>query len=111
MRTTEIRLKVELDDKNVPEKLFWHAQDGGSTGLEETKAFNLALWDQNKKETLGINLWAKDMPVHEMKKFFIDTIDSMARTVESATDDAVMAQHMKNLCQTLAQHLSQENKS
>ncbi|MFT5913751.1 MAG: gliding motility-associated protein GldC [Flammeovirgaceae bacterium] len=108
MRTSEIRLKVELDDKNVPEKLFWHAQDGLSTGLEETKAFNLMLWNQEKQETMSINLWAKDMPIHEMKRFFIDTIGSMANTVESATNDSVMAQEMKNLCQRLAQHVSEE---
>ena len=109
MRTTEIRLKVELDDKNVPEKLFWQAKDSESLGLQETKAFNLALWEAEKKETLCINLWAKDMPVHEMKKFFIDTIGSMAQTIESSTDDTVMAQEMHNLCQRLAQHLQQEN--
>ena len=108
MRTSEIRLKVELDDQNVPEKLFWHAQDSPSTGLEETKAFNLMLWNQEKQETMSINLWAKDMPVHEMKRFFIDTMGSMAQTIESATNDMVMSQEIMNLCQRLAHHVSQE---
>jgi len=108
MRTSEIRLKVELDDKNVPEKLFWKAEDSDVTGLQETKAFNLALWEHDKQETLCINLWAKDMPVHEMKKFFIDTIGSMAQTLEASTNDSFMAKEMHGLCQRLAEHLAQE---
>jgi gliding motility-associated protein GldC len=30
----------------------------------------LALWDQSYKNTLRIDLWTKDMPVDEMKRFF-----------------------------------------
>ena len=108
MRTSEIRLKVELDDKNVPEKIFWQAEDSDVAGLQETKAFNLSLWEQEKQETLSMSLWAKDMPVHEMKKFFIDNIGSMAQTIEASTGDTVMDQEMYNLCQRLAQHLQQE---
>lgn len=108
MRTTEIRLKIELDDHNVPEKLFWLAEDGASHGLEETKAFALSIWDHSRKETLKIDLWAKDMPVHEMKRFFVDSIASMARTLESATNDKVMSQAMDELCERMAIHLQQE---
>jgi gliding motility-associated protein GldC len=108
MRTTEIRLKVELDNQNVPEKLFWQAEDGASYGLEETKAFALSIWDHNRKETLKIDLWAKDMPIHEMKRFFVDSIASMARTVESATNDKVMAQEMEALCERLVIHLQRQ---
>ena len=109
MRTSEIRLKIELDKDNVPEKLFWHADDGGNTGLEETKAFNLSLWDQSKKETLRIDLWAKDMPTHEMKRFYIDIIGGMAQSIQASTDDAYMAEEMNSLCERLIAHLKKEN--
>ena len=109
MRTSEIRLKIELDDKNVPEKIFWVADEGPSTGLEEAKAVNLSLWDTNKKETLAINLWAKDMAVHEMKRFYIDIIGGMAQTIRQSTDDEVMSAELELVCQRLAEHLAKEN--
>lgn len=109
MRTSEIRLKIELDDKNVPEKIFWVADEGPSSGLEEAKAINLALWDPNKKETLSINLWAKDMAVHEMKRFYIDMIGGMAQSILQSTNDEVMAGELELVCQRMAEHLSKEN--
>ena len=109
MRTSEIRLKVELDKDNVPEKLFWHAEDGQSTGLEETKAFNLSIWDQHRQETLRMDLWSKDMPIHEMKRFYIDIIGGMAQSIQASTDDAYMAQEMNDLCNRLVAHLKKEN--
>jgi gliding motility-associated protein GldC len=109
MKTSNIRLKVELDEQQIPEKLFWHADDGGSVGLEETKAFNLSIWDQNAKETLRIDLWAKDMPVHEMKRFYLDIIGGMAQSIKTATGDEVMASEMELLCDRLVAHLRQEN--
>ena len=109
MKTSEIRLKIELDEQHVPEKLFWHAQDGQSVGLEETKAFNLSIWDQKQQETLRMDLWAKDMPVHEMKRFYIDIIGGMAQSIQASTDDAYMAQEMNDLCDRLVAHLKKEN--
>ncbi|MGB0522123.1 MAG: gliding motility protein GldC [Flammeovirgaceae bacterium] len=109
MKTSEIRLKIELDDKNIPEKLFWHADDGPSAGLEEAKAFNLSLWDGNRKDTLSINLWAKDMPLHEMKRFYIDMLGGMAKSIMQSTNDELMAGELEMLCQRLAQHVTQEN--
>ena len=109
MRTSEIRLKIELDDKNVPEKIFWVADEGPSAGLDEAKAINLALWDANKKETLSINLWAKDMAVHEMKRFYIDMLGSMAQSILQSTNDELMAGELEMVCQRMAQHVSIEN--
>lgn len=109
MKTSEIRLKVELDNDNVPEKLFWEAQDSGVIGLEETKAINLSIWDHNRKDSLRIDLWAKDMPVHEMKRFYIDIIGGMASSIQTSTDDTFMAQEMNSLCDRLVAHLKEEN--
>ena len=69
MRVSEIKFNVELDDENIPERIFWKASDGASRGLEEAKAISVSIWDHNYKETLRIDLWGKDMPVHEMKRF------------------------------------------
>jgi len=108
MKYSEIRLKVELDDDQVPEKIFWHATDGASQGLEEAKAFNLSVWDHNYQETLRIDLWSKDMPIHDMKRFVIDTIGGMANSLKTATGDEFMADEMEKLCDKLVEHVQKE---
>jgi len=68
--TSKIELTIKLDENKVPEKLSWTAQDGGITNAE-AKAMLLSVWDNKAKEALRIDLWTKDMPVDEMKVFFI----------------------------------------
>jgi hypothetical protein len=67
---SKIELEVELDENRIPEKLKWSAQDGGVNN-EEAKAMLLSVWDHNAQETLRIDLWTKDMPLDQMKAFFI----------------------------------------
>ena len=67
--TSEIRLKVGLDENKIPENIHWTAEDGGVSN-EETKAVMLSVWDSKSQESLRIDLWTKEMPVDEMKIFF-----------------------------------------
>jgi len=102
--TSEIKITVELDDNRVPEKLFWAAQDGGVV-QEESKAMMLSFWDSNVQETMRIDLWTKDMPVDEMKKFFHQSLVAMADTFQRATDDEKMADTMKDFCDYFAEKM------
>ena len=107
MKASEIRFNIELDDENVPEKIFWQATDTGNK-LEETKSVSLSIWDHVQKESLRIDLWAKDMPMHEMKRFYIDTIGGLANSLQSSTGDEYMAKEMNKLCNKLIEHLKKE---
>jgi len=102
--TSEIKFLVELDENRVPEKLSWTAQDGG-VDAEEAKALMLSIWDSNAQETLRIDLWTKDMPVDEMKKFFHQTLVAMADTFQRATDDEKMTDTMKDFCDYFAEKM------
>ena len=102
--TSEIKFLVELDENRVPEKLSWTAQDGG-VDAEEAKALMLSIWDSNVQETLRIDLWTKDMPVDEMKKFFHQTLVAMADTFQRATDDEKMTDTMKDFCDYFAEKM------
>jgi gliding motility-associated protein GldC len=102
--TSEIKIAVELDENRVPEKLLWSAQDGG-VEQEEAKAMMLSIWDSNVQETLRIDLWTKDMPVDEMKKFFHQTLVAMADTFQRATQDEKMAETMKDFCEYFAEKM------
>jgi gliding motility-associated protein GldC len=102
--TSEIKIAVELDENRVPEKLMWSAQDGGIT-QEEAKAMMLSIWDGEAQETLRIDLWTKQMPVDEMKKFFHQTLVAMADTFQRATQDEKMADTMKDFCDYFAEKM------
>ena len=101
---SEITFQVKLDENKVPEKIMWTAEDGG-VKLEETKAILLSVWDNNAQETLRIDLWTKEMPVDEMKKFFHRTLVAMADTFLRATNDEKMAGTMKDFCEYFADKL------
>ncbi|GAB4507381.1 MAG: gliding motility protein GldC [Allomuricauda sp.] len=102
--TSEITLKVGLDENRVPEELKWSAQDGG-INEEEAKAMLLSVWDSNNQESLKIDLWTKDMPVDEMKVFFHQTLVTMADTFYKATQDEKMTATMKDFCDYFAEKL------
>ncbi|HMI07728.1 MAG TPA: gliding motility protein GldC [Flavobacterium sp.] len=102
--TSEIKFTVELDNNRVTEKLMWTAQDGG-IDAEEAKALMLSIWDSKAQETLRIDLWTKDMPVDEMKKFFHQTLVAMSETFLRATDDEKMTDTMKDFCDYFAEKM------
>lgn len=103
-KTSKIELVVELDDNRIPEKLNWTAEDGGISN-EEAKAMMLSVWDSKEQETLRIDLWTKDMPVDEMKKFFHQTLVSMSETFNRATQDEKMTATMKDFCDYFAEKM------
>lgn len=102
--TSNISIDVELDENKIPEKLNWSAEDGGVTD-EESKAIFISVWDHQRKESLRIDLWTKDMPLDEMKIFFHQTLSSMADTFQRATNDEKMTETMKDFCDYFAEKL------
>ncbi len=105
MKTSTITFTVQLDANNVPDKIQWEATDNPDPALAETKSISLALWDHKQKNTLRIDLWTKDMPVEEMKRFYIDCLGGLAQSMLSATGDEVMAGETNALCERLVNHL------
>ncbi len=104
LHTSEITLRVGLDENRVPEKLSWSAQDGGINN-EEAKAMLLSVWDSKNQESLKIDLWTKDMPVDEMKTFFHQTLVSLSDTFMKATQDEKMTATMKDFCDYFAEKM------
>ncbi len=110
MKQSEIKFTVELDKDSVPEKIYWDATDKGDDGLASTKSVSIALWDHLSKNTMRIDLWTKDMPVDEMKRFYIDCIGGLGQSILSATGDTFMADELNALCDKFIKHLQEENK-
>ena len=105
LHTSQITLKVGLDENRVPEELTWSAEDGGIVN-EEAKAMLLSVWDSKNQESLKIDLWPKDMPVDEMKMFFHQTLVAMSDTYHRATQDEKMTATMKDFCDYFAEKLN-----
>lgn len=110
MKKSEIKFSIELDANNIPEKIFWEATDNPNGKKEETKAIALAIWDQEQHASLRMDLWAKDMPVDDMKLFYLETIGGMADSLFTSTGDQVMSNSMKELVKKLLKHLESEQK-
>ena len=105
MKKSTINFTVELDENNIPDKISWEATEKPEPGVSETKAISISLWDQRQKNTLRIDLWTKDMPVEEMKRFYIDCIGGLAQSALTATGDEFISSEMNALCERLVQHL------
>jgi len=108
MKRSEINFSIELDKDNVPEKIHWNADEKEDVGFTETKSVSISLWDDSNKNTLRMDLWTKDMPADEMKRFSIDCIGGLAQSLLSATGDEYMSNEMNNLCDTLVKYLEKQ---
>lgn len=92
----EINITVELDEKDIPEKIMWGASDLQGRDIANCRAMLLSMWDHDKKDTLRLDLWTKQMTVDEMKIFFHQTLVTMADTLENATEEQDMAEDMRD---------------
>ena len=107
-KTSDIRLTVQLDENKVPERIDWEAEDSGMKS--SSKAVLLALWDEQERNTLRIDLWTKEMTVEEMKAFFHQNILTLADTFERATGEGKMAAQMRDFGAYFAEHMLPELK-
>lgn len=78
------------------EAIQWEAADSGIEGQKDCKAMMLAVWDGKENTTLRIDLWTKDMPVDDMKRFFYENLITMADTYLRATNDESTSAGMKD---------------
>lgn len=109
MKKSAINFTIELDDHNIPEKIFWDATDKPGAGPSETKSISVSLWDHTQKNTLRIDLWSKDMPVDDMKRFHIECLGGIAQSILSSTQDEYMSNEINALCERLVSHLKKGN--
>ncbi|MCW5911257.1 MAG: gliding motility protein GldC [Cyclobacteriaceae bacterium] len=103
MKKSKIEFNIQLDSNNFPEKITWDATDKPEDTPPETKSISVSLWDSRQKNTMRIDLWTKDMPVDEMKRFYIENIGGIAQSVLTSTGDEQMANEINALCDRLVE--------
>ncbi|EMR02534.1 gliding motility protein GldC [Cesiribacter andamanensis] len=108
MRKSRIHFEVELDEQNIPERMYWDATDKEDDGLNETKSISISVWDHFQHNTMRIDLWTKDMSMDDQKRFYIDCIGGLAQSILTATGDAYMAEEINALCEKFITHVRKE---
>ena len=101
---TEVNFNIALDENKIPETISWTAKDGGIEN-QPSKAVMISVWDHQKKDTLRMDLWTKEMPIEDMKQFYHQTMVSMADSFERATNDHIMSKTMRDFCEYFAESL------
>ncbi len=96
MKSSQIRITVNLDEKNMPTSIDWDADDRqeGDKPIA-CKAMLLSLFERDSLDTMKIDLWATDMQVNEMDRFFFQTLRGMADTYFKATQNQELAVDMQ----------------
>jgi len=92
----DISITVELDENNIPTSIDWNASDKEGEEIAQCWAMLLSMWDHEKKDTLRLDLWTKEMTIDEMKIFFHQTLVTMADTLQNATNEDEMAEDMRD---------------
>ncbi|NQY66580.1 MAG: gliding motility protein GldC [Flavobacteriales bacterium] len=92
----DIIFSVKTDENKIPEKIEWEATDENQKS--ECKAILVSVWDKDQQNTMGIDLWTKDMTVDEMKQFFHQTLLSMSESFQRATGEDKIVGDMQDFC-------------
>lgn len=109
MKKTQITIDIELDENHIPEKMHWNAEDGGISN-QETKAVMVSVWDEKDKEALRIDLWTKEMPMDDMKRFYHQILISMANSYQRATNEDQVADYIIEFAENFAQQAGIKSK-
>jgi gliding motility-associated protein GldC len=104
VKTSEIAVKVGLNENNLPIAMKWSAEDGQVENAA-ARAMLLSLWDPESKNTMKIDLWTKDMSVEEMKQFFHQTLLTLADTFERATGEHIISEDLRDYCYHFAEKM------
>ncbi|MGB5289008.1 MAG: gliding motility protein GldC [Ignavibacteriaceae bacterium] len=96
LKESKIKLFITLDEKKMPIKIEWEADDAGFSGKKESQTLMLSLWDKKEKMTYSIDLWTKEMTVPDMKVHFHQIFLKMADTFDRATQGSNAAEMIRN---------------
>ncbi len=105
VKTSEIHLKIGMNENNLPVRMMWSAEDGGVKD-QTAAAMLLSLWDPAEKNTMKIDLWTKDLSIEEMKQFFHQTLLTLSDTFEKATGESKICEDLRDYCYHFADKMN-----
>lgn len=92
-KKTYLQIQIFLDEKNIPEKIFWSSKDQ-NIYHHNCNSFMLFIWSNHKKETSRIELWTKNMPISNMNQFFYDIFIALSKAYKRATSNDALSKEI-----------------
>ena len=90
---SQINIKVRLDEERMPVDMELSGTDFDAPQV--VKAMLLSVFDLDRRETLKVDLWTKDMQVIEMDRFMFQTLRGLADTYQRSTNNSALANDMR----------------
>ena len=97
----EVKIKVGLDENQLPEKINWEATDGGKES--EAKASFVSFWDAEAQQTLSLQLWVKDFSTEEMKRLIHQSFVLLTDTFEKSIGSEATVKDMRDFTDYFAE--------
>jgi len=104
-RTADIHFRVRLDASRLPAAIEWSATDAPGDAPAFTRAILLSVWNDEEQKAMSIDLWTKEMLADEMKLFVLQSLMTLADTLERATGEGEGANEIRIAGQRLAEKL------
>lgn len=105
MDQKDIHLRIQLDNDRLVDSIQWEATDKPEDASSRVKCFSLAIWDQDQKGTLRLDMWDKEMTMEEMNAFVVQAIGGMSELLANATGNQKAAVKIAEFAHTLGQEL------
>lgn len=102
-KQSEIKIDVTLDEKKVPQDIYWSATDSTAAEKQHAKAMMINFWDGMDKAALRIDLWTQEMMIDEMADFYYQTLMGMADSFQRSTGQTELVNDMKTFAQSFFQ--------
>lgn len=102
MSKSTLKFDLELDENNIPRKIVMRSSDN-QVADADIKSIMISAWEKSTKDTLRVDLWTKDMMVHEMFIMYHQTLLSMASTLEKSTGHEKLAGALRDYCKFFAE--------
>ena len=99
MSSSEINIRIELDENRVPAKIEWQASEAGQAHPSESKSVFLSFLDKETLDTSTLFLWTKECQVAEMDRKIYYALTAMTDGYFRATQHTELANEMRRFVQ------------
>lgn len=98
-KTSDISIRITLDETRVPERIEWHASDANQPLPLESKSVFLALLDKETLDTSTLFLWTKECQVAEMDRKMFYALTALTDGYYRSTQNTELANEMRRFVQ------------
>ena len=99
MSSSDINIRIELDENRVPAKIEWQASEAGQSQPAESKSIFLSLLVKDTLDTSTLFLWTKECQVAEMDRKIYYALTAMTDGYFRATQHTELANEMRRFVQ------------